>query len=152
IVECLADRIGEHARAHDLSQVRVILHGGEPLLAGVDMLARTVKTIRAATAAEIDFAVQTNGVLLDTAFLETFLEHRVRVGVSADGGLARHNRGRRTRRGGETFDRVAAALSRLGSPPYRAVYGGIVCTVDLAADPLEVYRSLLAFAPPAIVL
>ena len=152
IVERLADRIGEHTRRHGLRQARVVLHGGEPLLAGPDTLARVVKTIRAATGADLDFAVQTNGVRLDAAFLRTFVEHRVRVGVSADGGLAHHNRARRFRTGADSFGRVAAALDLLRSPPYRAVYGGIISTVDLAADPLEVYRSLLAFAPPAIVL
>ena len=32
-------RIAEHARDHHLSEVRVILHGGEPLLVGVSRLA-----------------------------------------------------------------------------------------------------------------
>src|SRR5882757_9274515 len=33
-----ARRIAEHARAYGLPEVRVILHGGEPLLAGRDRL------------------------------------------------------------------------------------------------------------------
>ena len=34
IAEQTALRIGEHARAHQLPNIRLILHGGEPLLAG----------------------------------------------------------------------------------------------------------------------
>jgi uncharacterized protein len=32
-----AKRIAEHARAHSLDAVHVVLHGGEPLLAGVQL-------------------------------------------------------------------------------------------------------------------
>src|SRR5581483_2097118 len=43
-----AMRIGEHARAHGLKRIAVILHGGEPLLAGRDLIARLVTAIRRA--------------------------------------------------------------------------------------------------------
>jgi hypothetical protein len=35
VVEKTAYRIGEHVRAHGLTSVSVVLHGGEPLLAGL---------------------------------------------------------------------------------------------------------------------
>src|SRR6266545_2233018 len=37
--QAAGEAIGNHIRAHDLSAVRVILHGGEPLLAGEERLA-----------------------------------------------------------------------------------------------------------------
>src|ERR1700678_658023 len=37
IAERTAERIGEHARSHDLRNLTLILHGGEPLLAGHDL-------------------------------------------------------------------------------------------------------------------
>src|SRR5579862_9530842 len=42
-VKIVAERISEHAAAHGLPSVTVILHGGEPLLLGVQGL-RTVLT------------------------------------------------------------------------------------------------------------
>jgi len=36
VVARAGERIAEHAREHRLAEVRVILHGGEPLLAGAD--------------------------------------------------------------------------------------------------------------------
>ena len=39
-----ARRIAEHAAAHALSAVQVILHGGEPLLAGPARLRRIITT------------------------------------------------------------------------------------------------------------
>lgn len=154
VSERLADRIAEHVRQHRLAAVRVILHGGEPLLAGVDGIARVVDGIRAAVGdgTEVGFAIQTNGVRLDHAFLRCFRGRGIRVGVSIDGGLATHNRHRRFAHGANSFPRAAAALALLGSAVYREIYGGILCTVDLRNDPIEVYRALLAFDPPLIDL
>src|SRR5271166_2460119 len=38
IISASADRIAEHVEVHDLDEVRIILHGGEPLLAGPQFL------------------------------------------------------------------------------------------------------------------
>src|SRR5450759_706212 len=38
IAEHTALRIGEHARGHRLTSIGLILHGGEPLLAGRDLI------------------------------------------------------------------------------------------------------------------
>src|SRR5437763_14948229 len=46
IAALVADRIGEHARAHDLPGVEVILHGGEPLLAGTGSLPELAGPLR----------------------------------------------------------------------------------------------------------
>ena len=45
-----ARRIGEHARAHGLRDITLILHGGEPLLAGRDLISRLVTRPGAARA------------------------------------------------------------------------------------------------------
>src|SRR5262245_24739399 len=43
-VQQAAVRIGEHAKAHRLTRVDVVLHGGEPLLAGIGHIAFTAAT------------------------------------------------------------------------------------------------------------
>ena len=45
VAEHAASRIGEHARAHRTPSVELILHGGEPLLAGRELISRLV-TVR----------------------------------------------------------------------------------------------------------
>jgi hypothetical protein len=44
IVDRVAARIGEHVRTRDLSSVELVLHGGEPLLAGPDPTTAAVTT------------------------------------------------------------------------------------------------------------
>ena len=78
-----AERIGEHAVAHRLSTVRVVLHGGEPLLAGPGRLRRAAEALRSALPPEcaLDLRIHTNGVLLSRAFCALFAELDVKVGI-----------------------------------------------------------------------
>ncbi|WP_433051730.1 FxsB family cyclophane-forming radical SAM/SPASM peptide maturase [Dactylosporangium sp. CS-033363] len=150
VVEQAARRIAEHAEIHDLKLVTVILHGGEPLLAGKAMIRRTVETVRSRVRPQtsISWHLQTNGLLLDDEFLRLFEECGIRIGVSLDGGQEQNDRRRVFANGRGSYTAVASALHRLAARPDR--YGGILCTIHLDNDPLDVYRELLSFAPPRI--
>jgi len=152
LIEVVAQRIAEHAHGHSLPSVRVILHGGEPLLAGREYLAKTLEMIRgeAGPGLRVDATIQTNGVLLDEATLRDFDRLDLRVGVSLDGSPRGHDRNRRYANGRGSHAEVARALRRLMSPAFRHLYGGLLCTVDLANDPIETYRALAEFEPPMI--
>jgi uncharacterized protein len=149
-VTATARRIAEHAEAHELAEITVVLHGGEPLLAGMDRLDHIATTIRRAcpTGTTVDLRVQTNGVLLDESWLPFLRAHDVKVGVSIDGGPAQHDRHRLRRDGGGSYESTARALRLLGEHPEH--YAGLLCVVDLDNDPVEVYESLLEFAPPVV--
>ncbi|MEU3456593.1 FxsB family cyclophane-forming radical SAM/SPASM peptide maturase [Micromonospora sp. NPDC006766] len=151
-VEAAALRIAEHAAAHRLALVRVILHGGEPLLAGADRLDATAGTLRRVIGpvTRLDLRMQSNGVLLTQAICDVLVAHDVKVGISLDGGRAANDRHRRYANGASSHDRVLRALSLLRRPANRASYAGILCTVDLANDPIQVYEALLAEEPPRI--
>lgn len=146
------DRIAEHAREHRLPMVRIILHGGEPLLVGKAHLGEllTVVAERLAPEVEVRCSLQSNGTLLDHDFLELLLRHRVGVAVSLDGSPAAHDRHRRFANGRPSHARVAAALRLLNSPCHRELFVGLLCTVDLANDPVETYEALLDFGAPRI--
>jgi len=148
-VDLAAARIGEHASAHALSHVTVILHGGEPLLAGADLIAYAARTVRAAVppGTSVSLTVQTNGLLLDEPLLAVLADHDIRVGVSLDGGRDANDRHRRFGDGRGSYDDVAAALRLLGTERHRRIFSGILCTIDLRNDPLTVYADLLAFSP-----
>lgn len=143
-------RIAEHARRHALDHVEVILHGGEPLLAGAEVISTMVASLRAAVPAEVRTTVQTNATLLDRSFLEMFHRLDVRVGVSLDGDQAANDR-HRVRRGGRgSYQDVANGLRLLGSAEFRRLFRGLLCTIDLANDPVTCYEALLEFAPPTV--
>jgi uncharacterized protein len=146
------ERIAEHAQRHDLPSVDVILHGGEPLLAGADWLAELVGSLRARVPAQVNVAVQTNGTLLDGRMLATLKRLGIRVGVSLDGDAEATGRHRRYANGRSSFDAVSAGIDLLRSPEFEDCYSGILCTIDVANDPVGTYEALLKFGPPALDL
>lgn len=149
-----ARRIAEHVERHRLHEIGVVLHGGEPLLAGPETVELALSAIRAAVPAHtaVRYSIQTNGTLLDEAFLAMFVRHGVRVGVSLDGDAAANDRHRLFPRGAGSYERVAAGLELLSDVRYRPQFAGLLCVVDVRNDPLAVYEGLLAFRPPAIDL
>ncbi|MGX7824833.1 FxsB family cyclophane-forming radical SAM/SPASM peptide maturase [Actinokineospora sp. 24-640] len=143
-------RIAEHVLAHGLAEVEIVLHGGEPLLAGRAFIDSVARDARARIPAATRITVQTNGVRLDREFLDLFRAHDIRVGVSLDGDAAAHDRHRRTHDGRRSHHRVRAAVDLLSSPEYRDLFAGLLCVVDLANDPVDTYTALAGFAPPVI--
>ncbi|NJP30969.1 FxsB family cyclophane-forming radical SAM/SPASM peptide maturase [Micromonospora thermarum] len=151
-VAAAARRIAEHAVAHRLDAVRVVLHGGEPLLAGAAGLAATAAELRRRLdpVTRLDLRMQSNGVLLTEEIAEVLVTHGVAIGISLDGDRAANDRHRRYASGASSHARVLRALALLRRPEFRPCYAGLLCTVDLANDPVTVYRALLAEDPPHI--
>jgi uncharacterized protein len=151
-VRAAGKRIAEHAATHALPGVQVILHGGEPLLLGAGGLDAALTELRATIApvVRLDLRMQTNAVLLSPAICDVLLRHGVRVGVSLDGDRPANDRHRRFAGGASSHERVLRGLALLRQPAYRPLYAGILCTIDVANDPVAVYEALLAEAPPRV--
>jgi uncharacterized protein len=152
VVLAVARRIAEHASTHRLATVRVALHGGEPLLAGRNLLDQTASTIRRELprTVELDLRIQTNGVLLDEQFLEVFAAHGIQVGVSLDGNAAQHDRHRFGPTGRGSHADTVRAIRLLNRPKHRDRYAGLLCVIDIAHDPVAVYEALLELDPPLV--
>jgi len=152
VVVAAAMRIGEHARSHDLSEVRVIFHGGEPLLAGAAFLEFAVMTVSEALddGVVVRFGIQTNGVLLDNEMIETCSRLGIGIGVSLDGNRQANDRHRLLKNGTSSYDKVLAGIQGLKSSPHRRLFTGALCTIDLANDPIETYEALVALGAPGI--
>jgi uncharacterized protein len=146
-----AERIAEHVAAHGLESVEVILHGGEPLLAGPDLLEQAVTMVRQAVpGVRVDATVQTNGLRLNAAFLELFDRLDVHVGLSLDGDAVGHDRHRRRADGRGSHAEVRAALESLTAERWVHLFDGLLCTIDLRNDPYATYEALTAWSPPTI--
>ena len=154
VLDRAAQRIAEHAAAHRLDAVRVILHGGEPLLAGPELIRHAAGAVRAAMPAgtRADLSIQTNGVSLTTAYLQLLDQLDIHIGVSLDGNATAHDEHRRRRDGRGSHAEVSAALRRLVAPEFRHLFSGLLCTVDTRNDPLATYLALSAYQPPMVDL
>lgn len=151
VVDSVSSRISEHAADHEIPDVNIVLHGGEPLLAGADAISYTVHAIRDALGSHTraHFSVQTNGTLLDKQFIRLFDALDVRVGLSLDGDAGTHNRHRVFASGEGSYAKAAAAADLLSSSSPR-LFSGVLSVIDLDSDPVRVYEALARFGPPTV--
>ncbi|MFF3322368.1 FxsB family cyclophane-forming radical SAM/SPASM peptide maturase [Streptomyces sp. NPDC002889] len=152
IFRLTAERIAEHAAGHSLPRVHVVLHGGEPLLVGLERLRGFARTLRAALhgVSRLDLRMQTNGLRLDDEFCDMLAAEGIVTGISLDGDRISHDRHRIRADGSGSYDGVVRAVRWLGSPGHRRAFGGLLCTVDVRNDPVAVYRALAELDPPGI--
>ncbi|MEW2068206.1 radical SAM/SPASM protein FxsB, inactivated metallohydrolase extension form [Streptomyces sp. NPDC007346] len=151
-VSWTARRLAEHAATHALPSVAVILHGGEPLLAGPARLRRVCEELGSALegVAELDLRIHTNGVQLSPRYLDLFAEFGVKVGISLDGDREANDRHRRFANGRTSHPLVLRAIELLRQERYRHLDLGLLCTVDIRNDPVKVYEALAELAPPMV--
>lgn len=150
IVRRTAERIAEHATAHRLPAVALVLHGGEPLLLGPTRMRATLTTLRdviESAGCAVDLRIHTNGVRLTDEYCDLFREHRVRVGVSLDGDRAATDRHRRFASGASSHMQALRAVSLLRDD-YPDIYAGVLCTIDIRNDPVAVYKAVRDARPP----
>ncbi|MFF0382324.1 FxsB family cyclophane-forming radical SAM/SPASM peptide maturase [Streptomyces sp. NPDC004286] len=153
VLDRTADRIGRHARDHALPALSLVLHGGEPLLAGADTLAAFTDTVRARVpeGCAVHATVQTNATLLTHDRVAVLARHGIRVGISLDGGSAALNH-RRVDHAGRPSWPAAARGARLVADRFPEAYAGILTVVDPTTDPVGTYESLLTLRPPTLDL
>lgn len=150
IADMTCDRIIEHVDAYQLTEVTVVLHGGEPLLSPPALPDRIAQRLRAGlpSGVRLQLHVQSNGASLTGPRLDRLLTQGYRIGISLDGDAVSHDRHRRYADGRGSFARVDSALRLLSTRP--GALAGLLCTVDLANDPLQVFAGLLRYSPPVI--
>ncbi|MGW0782871.1 radical SAM/SPASM protein FxsBH, inactivated beta-hydroxylase extension form [Streptomyces sp. NPDC002913] len=152
VISKTAQRLAEHAKTHALPSVSVILHGGEPLLAGPARLRRVCEEFGSALAgiAELDLRIHTNGLQLSPRYLDLFDEFDVKVGISLDGDREANDRHRRFADGRSSHPLVLKAVELLRQDRYSHLNLGLLCTIDIENDPHAVLDALVALDPPLI--
>lgn len=126
-------------------QGRVIFafQGGEPTLAGVDFFRAflAMEQEYARPGITVEHAIQTNGLLLDDAWLDLFVQGRFLVGLSIDGTKPLNDLYRVDAAGRSSWNRVTRALALLQK---KKVEYNLLCvvTAQCAAHPQKVYQSL----------
>jgi uncharacterized protein len=137
--DAFLQRVAEHVLSHSLEGVVLILHGGEPLLAGKDYVSDFFERARAIipSACEIIFQVQTNGLAIDRGWVDLFAEYGVRVGVSLDGPREYNDTMRVSPDGRGSFDQTVAGLKKLLEHPHGDKVFGSVLSVANPSIPTD---------------
>jgi len=148
-ISVTARRIADHVRDHRLSDIQVVLHGGEPLLTGPGYIDEAAAELRDVIDANVDLRVQTNGTLMSDSMLDVLIRHDIHIGVSLDGDQRANDEHRRYASGRSSHDRVARSLHKIRArAPH--LLAGLLCTIDLRNDPVGTYQALMKLQPPLI--
>jgi uncharacterized protein len=152
VIDAVCVELGRLSHAQD-PPVSVVMHGGEPLLLGLSAMTQLVTQLRAGLRSDAGLHIQTNGILLNAAWIELFARHDVGVSVSYDGPVETHDRHRVDIRGRGSHARVLEGIGRLtGHPEGPRLFQGVLAVVDSRSDPEAVYDALKATAAPAFDL
>jgi uncharacterized protein len=149
-VEVFALKAAALAQKQEVNKITVSLHGGEPLLAGRDWFRSAIDIFHRAGGDSVKFVftTQTNGVLIDTPWLDFLEAHRISFGISMDGPRHIHDKYRVNFSGRGSYDDVVRGLKLAQS--YPNVFGGVLCVIDAMADGLEVYHHFRGLGVDAI--
>lgn len=137
--QILMERIRHHCHLSGQKLVSITFHGGEPCLVGPEQLDLWCALARRMMngVAGIRFYIQTNGTLLNPAWLDVFRKHDVQVGISMDGPRELHNVYRLDHAGRGSYDAVAQGLRLLreANMPF-----SILSVIQLGSDPLAIHH------------
>jgi uncharacterized protein len=101
-IKRLLDELETHS---PVPRVRLIWHGGEPMLAGIKFFQDALE-LQKKYQKEYLNCIQTNGILLTEDFAKFFKDNSVQIGLSIDGPKEINDSARVDKAGRGTFDRV----------------------------------------------
>lgn len=142
-IEKIAARIQEHVYEHNLLDVSIVFHGGEPLLAGINRLREYTQILISAIQCSINFGMQTNAVLLDIPLIQFFYENNFRLGISIDGTREHNDRNRIYPNQKSSYDDTVNSIKLLQSyPDYKKIFGGVLIVIDVRNKPADILQAL----------
>lgn len=147
-VEDLADFLEQAVAELHLTTVAIIVHGGEPLLMKKRRFANMCETfrVRLASKTRLMFSMQTNGVLIDSDWIEIFERYRFSVGISIDGPPEVNDLYRVDNYGRPTHERIVRGLRLVQEAASRRrilAQPGIIHVINPDFDPERVFNHLV---------
>jgi uncharacterized protein len=132
VAEAALLRIRDYCAANDINEITITLHGGEPLLVkrpwyswffgkAADIFGSQLK---------VDFALQTNGILLTNEWIDFLVGNNIGFGISVDGPSDIHDKFRVDHKGRGTYAKTEAAIKRCASRPDIAGKWGILAVAN----------------------
>ncbi len=143
VIDSLGAFSARAARDHHLQAITLIFHGGEPLLMSRPRFAEMCETLRGyEDGFQFNFGLQTNGVLVDDAWIALFERYKVSVGVSLDGTQAINDEHRLDFKGRSSYHQTVAGLRLMqeAAAQGRMSDPGLLSVINPNADGAEVYR------------
>lgn len=146
--DAFAARLAAYVQHANLRHCVIVFHGGEPLLMGGAALTAFAEQLRQAVGNEvqIDFSLQTNGLLLTPELLDKLRLKDIGVSLSLDGPKEVNDLHRTSRNGRSSFTKTLNALELLKTAP--DVFSGVISVIDPKVPPRKLFEFFSKHAPP----
>ncbi len=145
-VEEIAHFLADGARALNVKNVRIGLHGGEPLMikkARYSEICDTFLRILAPTC-NVEFTMQTNAVLVDEEWIAIFAKYNILIGVSIDGPREYNDVARLDHQGRSTYDGTLRGIKLLQEKATYLKKGvGALAVINPLVDAKKIYRHMI---------
>jgi uncharacterized protein len=147
-IKKVAQRIADHAKNHQLNHVSISLHGGEPMLAGLERLSEYVKIFQKEIKnTNLGIGIQSNGTLYNLKIHEWAMNTGVTIGISIDGPPPINDKRRFYANGKGSSEKIEQTLLILKNTP---VFSGILSVIDVSCDPINALNYLSSWQPPIL--
>jgi uncharacterized protein len=138
VLDAFFEKAEDYISERGLRHFSLVVHGGEPLLAGkvfFRKLGNRARRLAETTGAQIFTNMQTNGLLLDEEWLDVLREAGVTFGLSVDGTREFHDRYRVTFSGHGTHALVEYKINWLNrQPDICRLFRGVLCVIQPEMD------------------
>ena len=150
VLHQLGLRLNEYVQETGLDRLVIIFHGGEPLLATARKLIDASEYLRHCLPpdVQVDFTMQTNGVLLTPTDAQALNEHNIQVSISLDGPAAINDKHRLDYKGLSSYQKTLEAVGLMQH--YPAIFSGLIAVIDADSDPGELLQFFSDLAPPSL--
>lgn len=144
VVAQTARFLADGARDLALPAIKLVFHGGEPLMLRKADFEWACQQFREALdpVTRLTLSVQTNGVLIDPDWVSLFSQYNVSVGISIDGEAEIHDRHRVDHRGRGSHDRVVRGIRLVHDAAEHApqLAPGLLTVLDAGYDVKRLYE------------
>ncbi len=144
VAEAALRRIRDYCIANKLAEIIITLHGGEPLL-----VKRSWYSWFLAEAAgifgedvKVEFALQTNGILLTDEWIDFLVESDIGFGISIDGPADIHDKFRIDHKGRGTYAKTESAIRRCASRLDIAGKWGVLAVANPNYSSIKIFNHL----------
>lgn len=152
-VHKFSERLRDYVTTNNIPNFSITFHGGEPLLYSANGLARLTEIVKnvVGNSTELDFSLQTNGVLLDEASLDVLERSNISISMSLDGPQYANDLHRLDYNGQSTFNETVRALNLLNTKSEN-VFKGVISVIDPKVPPQDVFDFFYPFNLPRLDL
>ena len=142
IVESILTRVSTYLTLSGSKTFAFIFHGGEPLLVGQDFYQNFVRKAHDLLPAfiQIDYSIQTNGVLLTPDWCRVLGGLGIRIGISLDGLTEESNHYRLDHRGRSSLLATLNGIYNAHNSRYLKYLLGILSVINIEVNPEELYE------------